>query len=86
MGWVTDDTIWDICFKCQISTRDKVHSSTGGYKTLAKNILGFHKKEKLQRTSIFRELLKLIWTYYDFWQQTKQFITTFVSRSISIRN
>ena len=41
------DTNWDICFVCQVSTEDKVRSSTDGYKTFAKNIPEFHKKGKL---------------------------------------
>ena len=41
------DTNWDVCFICQVSRKDNVRSSTDGYKTLAKNILGFHKKGKL---------------------------------------
>ena len=39
------DTNWDICFICQVSSKDKVRSRTDGYKTLAKNILEFHKKK-----------------------------------------
>ena len=35
------DTNWDICFICQVSSKDNVHSSTGGYKTLMKNIPEF---------------------------------------------
>ena len=41
------DTNWDICFICQVSSKDNVRSSTDGYKTLAKNIPEFHKKGKL---------------------------------------
>ena len=39
-----DDTNWDICFICQVSSKDNVHSSTDGYdiitsdKTLLINI------------------------------------------------
>ena len=41
------DTNWDICFISQVTTKDKVRSSTDGLKNLAKNILEFHKKGKL---------------------------------------
>ena len=41
------DTNWDICFICQVTTKGNVRSSKDGYKTSAKNILEFHKKEKL---------------------------------------
>ena len=41
------DTNWDICFVCQVSSKDNVRSSTDGYKTLTKNIPDFHKKGKL---------------------------------------
>ena len=41
------DTNWDICFICQVSTKDNVHSSKDGYKILAKSILEFYKKGKL---------------------------------------
>ena len=41
------DANWDICFICQVSTKDKVRSSIAAYKTLAKNISEFHKKGKL---------------------------------------
>ena len=40
-------TNWDICFISKVSTKDKVRSSTDGYKTLTKNIPEFHKKGKL---------------------------------------
>ena len=40
------DTNWDICFICQVSSKDNVRSSTDGYKTLAKNIQEFHKKRE----------------------------------------
>ena len=40
------DTNWDICFICQVSTKDNVRSSKDGYKILAKNILEFYKKGK----------------------------------------
>ena len=36
-----DDTNWDICFICQVSSKDNVHSSTDGYKTLMKKIPEF---------------------------------------------
>ena len=41
------DTNWDICFICQVSSKDNVRSSTDGYKTLAKHIPEFHEKGKL---------------------------------------
>ena len=41
------DTNWDICFICQVSSKGNFRSSTDGYKTLAKYISEFHKKEKL---------------------------------------
>ena len=41
------DTNWDICFVCQVSSKDDVRSSTDGYKTLVKNLPEFHKKGKL---------------------------------------
>ena len=41
------DTNWDICFVCQVSSKDNVRSSTDGYKTLVKNLPEFHKKGKL---------------------------------------
>ena len=78
------DTNWDICFICQVSTKDNVRSSTDGYKTFAKNIPEFHKKGSL--VTILREFLTLIRTYYQVSQQIKQFITTVVSRSIAIQN
>ena len=68
------DTNWNICFICQVRSKGNVRSSTDGYKTLAKNIQRFHK------------FVALIWTYYQFRQQIKQFITTTVSRSIAIEN
>ena len=40
-------TNWDICFICQVSSKDNVRLSTDGYKTLAKNSAEFHKKGKL---------------------------------------
>ena len=36
-----DDTNWDICFICQVSSKDNVHASTDGYKTLMENIPEF---------------------------------------------
>ena len=71
------DTNWDICFICQVSSKD-ICSSTEGYQTLAKNIPEFHKKGKL--VSISREFVTLIRTYYQFWQQIKQFITTIAQK------
>ena len=41
------DTNWDICFICQVSSKDNVGSSTDVCKTLAKNNPEFHKKGKL---------------------------------------
>ena len=37
----------NICCICQVSGKENVLSSTNGYKTLAKNILEFHRKGKL---------------------------------------
>ena len=58
------DTNWDICFVCQVSSKDDVRSSTDGYKTLVKNLPEFHKKGKLGFR--LREFVTLIWTYYQF--------------------
>ena len=41
------DTIWHICFICQVSSKDNVRSSADGWKTLVKIILEFYKKGKL---------------------------------------
>ena len=41
------DANWDICFIFHVNSKDNVRSSTGGYKTLAKNIPEFHKTGKL---------------------------------------
>ena len=41
------DANWDICFICQVSSKDNIHSSTGSYKTLTKNIPEFQSKAKL---------------------------------------
>ena len=49
-----------------------------------KTFRSFTKKESL--VSILREFVTLIRTYYQFWQQIEQFITTIVSRSIAIQN
>ena len=78
------DTNWDICFICQVSSKDNILSSTDDYKTLAKNILEFHKKGML--SFHFERIFNVNSTYHQFWQQIKQFITTIVSRSITIQN
>ena len=49
-----------------------------------KTFQSFTKKDCL--VSIFREFVMLIWTYNQFWQQIKQFITTIVCRNIAIWN
>ena len=36
-----DDTNWDICCICQVSSKYNVHSNTDGYKTLMKKIPEF---------------------------------------------
>ena len=76
-----DDTDWDIYCICQVSSKDNIHSSTDGYKTLMKKIQSFNKKESL--ISILREFVTLIRNYYQFWQKIKSFITIIVSWSIS---
>ena len=78
------DANWDICFICQVSSKDNIHSSTDGTRLKQKIFQSFTKKESL--VSILREFITLIRTYNQFWQQIKQFISTIVSQSISIRN
>ena len=78
------DTNWDICFICQVSTKDNLRSSTDGYKTLAKNIPEFHKKGKLGYH--FEGISNANSDLLSSFATNKQFITTVVSRSIAIQN
>ena len=39
------DTNWDICFICEVSTKENVQSSTNGYKTLTKSTKLNHLKD-----------------------------------------
>ena len=54
------DANWDICFICQVSSKDNIHSSTDGTRLKQKIFQSFTKKENL--VSILREFVTLIWT------------------------
>ena len=58
------DANWDICFICQVISKDNIHSSTDGTRLKQKIFQSFTKKESL--VSILREFVTLIWTYNQF--------------------